>query len=109
MRSKIVAARGYQASGLLVAAGQSYAYSARGTWTTDAQSGPVTADGSTPGTGRLEAVVMRDFQLSEPILLGRDGKFSAPSDGQLYLRCRDAWNQVDDNEGSVVVAISRSQ
>jgi hypothetical protein len=109
MRSKIVAARGYQASGLLVAAGQSYAYSARGTWTTDAQSGPVTADGSTPGTGRLEAVVMRDFQLSEPILLGRDGKFSAPSDGQLYLRCRDAWNQVDDNEGSVVVAIARSQ
>ncbi len=33
IRTKIVAARGYQASGLLVAAGQSYAYSARGTWT----------------------------------------------------------------------------
>ncbi|MHB9080916.1 MAG: hypothetical protein ACYC3X_25880 [Pirellulaceae bacterium] len=109
IRTKIVAARGYQASGLLVAAGQSYAYSARGTWTTDPQSSPVTADGSGPGTGRLEAVVMRDFQLSEPVLLGQDGKFSAPSDGQLYLRCRDAWSQLADNAGSVVVAFSRTQ
>jgi hypothetical protein len=107
IRTKVVAARGYQASGMLVTAGQSYAYSARGTWNTDAPSSPVTADGSEQGTGRLEAVVLRDFQLSEPLLLGQDGKFSAPSDGQLYLRCRDAWSQVGDNDGSVVVTFSR--
>lgn len=106
-RAKIVAARGYQASGLLVAAGQAYAYSARGTWKTAAQSDPVTADGSTQGAGRLEAVVLRDFQLSEPVLLGREGKFSAPNDGQLYLRCQDVWNELDDNQGSVVVTLSR--
>ncbi|MHB0954864.1 MAG: hypothetical protein ACYC6N_04230 [Pirellulaceae bacterium] len=109
VRIKIAAARGYQPSGLLVTAGEPYAYSACGTWTTDAQCGPVTADGSSQGSGRLEAVVMRDFQLSEPIPLGRQGKFLAPGDGQLYVRCGDAWSQVGDNEGSVVVTFSRGR
>ena len=49
---------------------------------------------------------MRDYQLSEPILLGREGTFSAPGDGQLYLRCRDHWGQLGDNDGSVVVALT---
>ena len=80
---------------------------ASGTWTTDAQAGPTSADGAPQGTGRLEAVVMRDFQLSEPILLGRTRQFPAPCDGQLYLRCRDDWNQLGDNDGSIVVTFSR--
>ena len=109
VRARVAAARGYQASGLLVAAGQSYAYEATGSWTANAQAGSTSADGGAQDFGRLEAVVMRDYQLSEPILLGRDGTFPAPCDGQLYLRCRDNWNQLGDNDGSVVVAFSRAK
>ena len=109
VRARVAAARGYQASGLLVTAGQSYSYEAAGSWTADAQVGATTADGGAQGSGRLEAVVMRDFQLSEPIPLGQGGSFSAPCDGQLYLRCRDNWNQLGDNDGSIVVAFSRAK
>ncbi len=105
-RVRVDAARGYQASGLVVTARESYAYKATGSWTTDAQAGATSADGRRQDRGRLEAVVMRDYQLSEPILLGREGTFSAPGDGQLYLRCRDHWGQLGDNDGSVVVALT---
>jgi hypothetical protein len=108
VRARVAAARGYQASGLLVTAGQSYSYEAAGSWTADAQVGATTADGGAQGSGRLEAVIMRDYQLSEPIPLGQGGSFSAPCDGQLYLRCRDYWNQLSDNDGSIVVTLFRA-
>jgi hypothetical protein len=92
----------------LVTAGQSYSYEAAGSWTADAQVGATTADGGAQGSGRLEAVIMRDYQLSEPIPLGQGGSFSAPCDGQLYLRCRDYWNQLSDNDGSIVVTLFRA-
>jgi hypothetical protein len=109
VRARVEAARGYQASGLLVTAGQSYTYKASGSWTADVQAGPTSADGGAQDGGRLEAVVMRDYQLSEPILLGQDGTFAAPCDGQLYLRCRDDWSRLGDNEGSIVVAIAHAK
>lgn len=105
-RMRVHAARGYQASGLTLVAGQAYSYRVTGTWLADPQAGPVGADGAVCGNGRLEAVVLRDFQLSEPVLLGECGSFASPCDGQLYLRCHDAWNQLSDNSGSVVVTLS---
>ena len=83
-------------------------YAATGSWTAEPSNGSTTADGTPGGSGRLEAVVMRDFQLSEPILLGENGSFAAPCDGQLYLRCHDPWNQLSDNNGSIVVAFSNA-
>jgi hypothetical protein len=109
MRARVAAARGYQASGLLVTAGQSFAYDTSGSWTTDAQAGPTSADGGPQDLGRLEAVVMRDYQLTEPVLLGQHGTFQAPCDGQLYLRCRDDWSRLGDNDGSIVVTFSRAK
>jgi hypothetical protein len=108
VRARVEAARGYQASGLLLSAGQAYTFEASGSWTTGAHDRPITADGSVHGAGRLEAVVLRDYQLSEPFLLGERGSFSAPCDGQLYLRCRDNWSELGDNEGSVLVTLSRA-
>ena len=43
-----------------------------------------------------------------PSRLSPDGHFTAPQDGQLYLRCRDVWSGLSDNEGSLAVAISRA-
>ena len=104
---RVQAARGYQGSGLQVTSGARYHYSAAGTWQTDQGDDAVDADGNDRGTGRLEAVVMTGYELSAPFELGRQGRFRAPCDGRLYLRCRDDWNRLSDNEGSVVVTLSQ--
>jgi hypothetical protein len=45
------------------------------------------------------------FELGEPFELGADGSFSAPSDGQLYLRCRDKWGALADNKGTLTIKL----
>jgi hypothetical protein len=108
VRVRIAAARGYQATGIVVTAGQSYGCAAQGTWTTDPQVGATTADGDSRGFGRLEGVVFQNFQLSPLIPLGGTATFTAPCDGVLYLRCCDQWHALSDNQGSVVVTVTRS-
>ncbi len=108
VRTRVAAARGYQASGLHVSHGEAYHVVTHGTWATDSQ--PATdAAGNHQGQGRLEGIVLKDFQLSEPFDIGTEDKFKAPCDGQLFLRCRDDWAQLSDNTGSVVVAIRRAR
>ena len=46
--------------------------------------------------------------LSEPFPLGAYGSFTPPGSGQLYLRCRDKWNEIADNKGSMTVKIKNS-
>ena len=102
IRTRVTAARGYQASGLYIKAGESYRIETSGAWSTNAQ---VTTDaaGDRHGRGRLEGIVLKNYQLSKPIDLGAKNEFQAPSDGLLYLRCRDDWSQLGDNDGSIVV------
>ena len=107
VRTKVLAARGFQPTGLLVTTGEVCSIQTSGTWTIQKQGTALTARGGPDGNGQLEAVLLKDFQLSEPFLLNSDNQFTAPQDGQLYLRCRDAWNAMGDNEGSLAVAISR--
>lgn len=103
--SRVEANRGFQPSGSLVEAGEEYAYAARGAWRVGSDSVPCDADGDAAGVGRLEAVVLTDFDLGEPLRLGRAGTFVAPAAGKLYLRCRDGWGQLADNTGAVTVRI----
>lgn len=103
--SRVAANLGWQPSGVIVAAGKQYDYSAGGTWQLGKSAEPTTADGKTDGAGRLEGVVMHDFALSEPIPLSSYGTFTAVADGQLYLRCRDKWTELADNKGAVSVKI----
>ena len=105
---RVAARRGWQASGVLVSPDAQYDYSASGTWRTGKDEANVTADGRRDGAGRLEGVVLKDFVLSEPFPLGAYGKFRPPSDGQLYLRCRDDWSALAENRGSLSVKIQRS-
>jgi hypothetical protein len=106
--SRITANRGWQPSGVTVVEGRQYDYSSSGAWQTGKDSNETSADGQRDGTGKLDAVVMKDFGLTAPFPLGAYGSFSAPSDGQLYLRCRDAWNELADNRGSMSVKIKLS-
>lgn len=109
IRVRIDAARGYQASGLAIAAGHRYRVMARGTWQVDAHGTMTDADGDVRGRGRLEGIVMWQYKLSEPLDLGADGEFEAPSDGLLYLRCRDDWAQLADNNGNILVSLNTAK
>jgi hypothetical protein len=53
--------------------------------------------------GQLVGVLFNDYELSEPFAIPADGKFVAPGDGQLFLRCEEAWNRLADNKGKVNV------
>jgi hypothetical protein len=103
--SRVAARRGWQPSGLLVSPGRRYEYSAKGAWRLGKDQADLTADGKPGGAGRLEGVVFNDFHLSEQFALGASGTFAPPGDGQLYLRCRDAWNDLADNRGAMSVQI----
>jgi hypothetical protein len=102
--AKVAAGRGYQPSAMLVTGGQKYVFETSGDWRIG-RGQHCTAAGNADGAGRLEGVVFKDYQLSEPFLLGEQGTFIAPTDGKLFLRCRDAWGQLADNEGSIRVTL----
>ena len=108
INARVAAQRGWQASGAIVTKGETYQYRSKGAWRMDGGKQDVSADGQADGAGRLEAVVFQDFKLSEPFPLGVQGTFTAPSDGKLFLRCHDRWNELADNSGFVTVKIGKS-
>jgi hypothetical protein len=102
--SKIVANRGWQPTAAVLVANTQYDYTATGTWQTS-KDPAVNADGSDKGQGKLVGVLFKDFKLSEPFDLGAKGTFTAPGDGQLYVRCQDSWKEIADNKGQVTFKI----
>ncbi|MCE9526100.1 MAG: hypothetical protein K8R36_08605 [Planctomycetales bacterium] len=103
--STVRADRGWQGSNSLVEEGQAYEFTTTGTWQIDAAGEKLTGDGDAEGNGRLEAVIMSDYELSDPFDLGANGTFKAPFSGQLHLRCRDAWHKLSDNKGQLAVKL----
>ncbi|MEO2046365.1 MAG: hypothetical protein ABGX16_07310 [Pirellulales bacterium] len=110
-RTRIIkAAHGYQATGVEVVLGQRYNFVAHGNWSTSHNASTTDANGQLDGAGRLESVVLSDdYQLSKPFELGTSGIFTAPSAGRLYVRCRDQWNQLADNQGTLRVSLSQGR
>lgn len=106
--SRIAANRGWQPSGVVVTSGNKYDYSASGGWQTAKDAKELSADGAQDGRGRLEGVIFNDFALGEPFPLGASGSFASPGDGRLFLRCKDAWNELADNKGQLTVTIKSS-
>lgn len=106
-RVVVTAARGFQPAGIAVTRGGKYDFCAQGKWATEKKGRSLSAAGDAAGRGRLEGVVVNDYRLSDYLDLGADGFFTAPTSGQLYLRCRDAWNELADNAGRVVVELRR--
>jgi hypothetical protein len=105
---EISAAGGWQASGVLLEKGVSYDLAAIGNWKIANDGGQYDADGDQAGRGRLVAVVFNDFQLADPIQIGKLKSFASPTGGQLFLRCQDDWNKLSDNSGKLTVHIRRT-
>ena len=104
--AKVRADRGWQASGAILASGKSYQVKASGKWKTTKGGEAVDAKGHADGVGKLEGVLMLDMRLGEPFEIGAEGEFVAPADGGLYLRCRDGWGEIGDNEGQITVKLN---
>ena len=104
--TRVAAGRGWQPSGARVTAGEHYHVSATGAWRTADDAEATSAAGRYDGAGRLEGVVLVDYQLGEPFALSDDATFIAPASGKLYLRCADAWHEVADNSGAVNVRVT---
>jgi hypothetical protein len=132
LTSKVLADHGYQPSQAIVDMNEEYEYTTTGTWqlgkdsaleatpapstgssasksagaaTASSQNTRVTAHGDANGRGRLEGVILHDFQLSKPFELDAKGTLKPPENGQLWLRCHDNWNELADNKGSVTFKI----
>ena len=45
---------------------------------------------------------------SDPFELGEKGTFVGPSEGQLFVRCRDEWTRLADNKGDITLYVRRS-
>lgn len=99
----VQANRGWQPSGVTVAAGTAYAYSATGTWRAAKDAEPLTAQGADDGRARLVGAILLDYELGEEFELGESGTWTAPSDGNLYLRSRAPWAQVAEQSGRITV------
>lgn len=109
--------RGWQSTAVQVEAGKSYTVAAEGTWQITAAGEALSADGNgsnsgrdkIPSDGKLIGAIFRDFELSESFELGAKSIWVAPADGQLVLRCRDAWTKLSENSGEMKVTIAKEQ
>ena len=104
----VKAKAGWQATGLQAEAGQVYDFAGLGKWKIDPQT-EMNADGDGVGQGTLVGVWLSDYQLSKPFELGTRGKFIAPQKGHLFVRCRDAWTNLEDNQGQVRLYLRKSK
>jgi hypothetical protein len=100
-KAQVKAARGWQAAKIKVLEGTEYAFSTSGTWKLTKDGEEIGPEGNSEGEGKLVGVIFKDYELSEPFDLGKDGAFTAPSEGDLFLRCSDGWGAIGDNSGMV--------
>ena len=109
---RVRAAAGWQATRVRVEEGAAYEVEATGTWKTSAAAPAVTAAGDPDARGRLMAAVLRSlpdggFALGEEFAVGGGAPFVARQEGDLFLRCGDAWTELGDNSGEVSVTVRR--
>ena len=102
---RLRAKAGWQPGSIRVEEGLVYEYTTKGEWKIDGAGAKVDADGNKEGEGKLTAAIMKDYQLSEPIALGKRGRFTATSSGDLYLRCAEEWTRLGDNSGTMTAYI----
>jgi hypothetical protein len=104
----VKAASGWQSTKLQVQSGKQYDFVTQGEWTIYEEGDPITANGNDSGLGRMVAAILTqeesgEYQLSEPFDLGTQGSFTAPTDGQIVVRCEDEWTDLGDNDGEIEV------
>lgn len=107
-KAQVIGRAGWQATRVWINEGVSYDHVAEGTWGVGKGSEDLSADGSSTGEGELIGALLNDFELSKPFVLGQKKTWVGPGEGQLYLRCRDAWTELEDNSGELSVAFRRT-
>ena len=111
--------QGWQATGILLDQGESYDFICPGSKDDNGKRVPpswqirkdqsVSPNGNGRGDGRLVGAILSDFELSEPFEIGNKKLATeVPASGQLYVRCREKWNAIGDNEGQVKVYVRKS-
>ena len=105
LTATINAGRGWQPTGLTVSPGMQYGYVATGNWRIANQHKAIDVNGDDRGRGRLVGVLMKDYQLGPEFDFGGQGSLQSASGGDLYLRCRNAWNELADDSGHVAVRL----
>jgi hypothetical protein len=103
LRTTVAAGRGWQATGLTVRPGMQYAYAATGNWRISGSDAVVDANGVRGGRGRLVGVLMNDYRLGDEFALGTEGTLHVSAAGNLYVRCRNAWNDLAEDSGQIAV------
>lgn len=109
VKVSVLAKSGWQATPIKIQKGTTYEFvdSGKSKWKIREHGAPLSASGDSLGNGQLVGAIFKDYKLSKPIELGARGSFRAPASGQLFLRCREKWTALDDNDGKVVVHIRR--
>jgi hypothetical protein len=107
VKKEILAKRGWQPAGVQILAGQSYDVASIGTWNV-AKNVDCDADGTSDGQGCMEGVILTATKLGEPFRLGKLHRFTAGVDGILFVRCREDWTRLADNNGSIQLHVRRS-
>lgn len=102
---QVLADRGWQPTQASVTTDKSYEFSTTGSWQISKDSGNLGAAGNSDGHGKLVGVILKDYELGEPFDLGASGDFSPPSNGNLWVRCLDGWDQLGDNKGKVTLTL----
>lgn len=105
LTATIRAGRGWQPTGLTVRPGVQYECVATGNWRIAKGLKDIGVNGDDDGRGRLVGVLMKDFQLGPEFDVGRQGALQLAAGGDLYLRCRNAWNELADDSGHVAVRL----
>ncbi len=103
--AKIRAESGWQASRAKVFSGDTYSLETKGNWTLSKDGELLTANGEASGEGQLVGIIFDDYELSDSFEIGENESFTVPRDGQLFLRCRDKWGELADNNGVIEVRI----
>jgi hypothetical protein len=101
----IRAGRGWQPTGLTVSPGLQYECVATGNWRIASEMSAVDVHGDGHGRGQLVGVLMNNYQLGPEFDVGGRGVLQRTAGGDLYLRCRNAWNELADDSGSVAVRL----
>lgn len=102
---KVEAMRGWQPSRVAVKQGDKLSFTCTGECVLTKSGKKLTADGDEDGKGKLCGILFDDYKLSEPFDLGATATWQAPEDGNLFLRCKDDWNSLADNSGTITVKI----
>jgi len=106
-KTQIKAAAGWQPTGITLEPGIEYQGAAVGEWKIRPDGDSLTGAGDKRGRGRMVGVVMNNYQLGTPFVIGALGEFSSRSGGDLYVRCEDSWTSLHDNDGEITLWLRR--